>query len=464
MDELIFRSASSLAGMIRDRQVSSVEVVQAHLDRIEAVTPTLNAVVFVLADSALARARQLDRELSRGTLVGPLHGVPITIKDAVATAGVTTTGGTLGRAEYVPVKDATVVARLKRAGAIVIGKTNLPELSAAGETDNLVYGRTNNPYDPSRHPGGSSGGEGAAISSGQSPLGVGSDVGGSIRGPAHFCGIAGIKPTSGRVPGTGHYPAFAGGLSQLWQLGPLARYVKDLALALPILAGPDGADPTVAPVALRNPRDVDPAGLRVAFHTDIPEVPVTPKTAEAIRNAAAALTDAGVTVVEDRPLCLESIRSQFHAFNAGVGGDQLSRILARAGTSRRHKLMQQAIEFQREHRPSVTELAEILVWVDEFRRQMLSFLSGYDAILCPAHAHAAISHGQSNTPRYKDGSMYAMIHNMTGWPGAVVRAGTSGAGLPIGVQVVAKPWREDIALALAQCIEESLGGWQRPPL
>ena len=151
-----------------------------------------------------------------------------------------------------------MVARYKRAGAIVIGMTNLPELSAAGENDNLVFGRTNNPYDPSRHPGGSSGGEGAAIASGQSPLGVGSDVGGSIRGPAHFCGIAGIKPTSGRVPGTGHFPSFAGGFSQLWQLGPLARYVEDLILALPILAGPDGKDPTVAPVALRNPLDVDP--------------------------------------------------------------------------------------------------------------------------------------------------------------------------------------------------------------
>ena len=464
MAELIFESAVSLAGMIRNRQVSSVEVVQAHLDRIEAVSPTLNAVVVVLAESALGRARQLDAELSQGGVIGPLHGVPVTIKDAVSTAGVTTTGGTLGRADFVPNRDGAVVARYKRAGAIVIGKTNLPELSAAGETDNLVYGRTNNPYDPSKHPGGSSGGEGSAIASGQSPLGVGSDVGGSIRGPAHFCGIAGIKPTSGRVPGTGHYPAFAGGLSQLWQLGPMARTVEDLALALPILAGPDGKDPSVVPVALRDPGEVDPAKLRVAFYTALPEVPVTADVAGVVRDAATSLTESGIAVAEARPACLDSVREQIHAFNAAMHRGQLSRTLVKAGTTRCHPLLQQAIDFQGDHELSPADLAENLVWIDQFRAKMLSFLDDYDAVLCPAHAHPAIAHGLSNTPRYKDGSMYAMVYNVAGWPGAVVRAGNSEDGLPIGVQIVAKPWREDIALELARRIEESLGGWRRPPL
>ena len=464
MGELVFRSASSLAGMISGRQVSSEEVVRAHLDRIEAVNPKLNAIVLVLADSALARARALDRELSRGVVVGPLHGVPVTIKDAIATAGVVTTGGTLGRADYVPTRDATVVARLKQAGAIVIGKTNLPELSQAGESDNLVYGRTNNPYDTARHPGGSSGGEGAAIASGMSPLGVGSDVGGSIRGPAHFCGIAGIKPTSGRVPNTGHYPALGGALSQMWQLGPLARYVEDLILALPILAGPDGVDPGVMPVGLQDPGDVDLARLRVAFHVSVPEVPVTPETEETIRRAAQALAGAGAAVVEARPACLDSILDQIYSFYSGLSGDQTSRILARAGTTNVHNLLREATEFQREHMPSLVELIEILAWVDEFRRQMLSFLRDYDAILCPTHAHPAIAHGLSNTPRFKDGSMYCQIYNLTGWPGAAVRAGTSKDGSPISVQIVAKPWREDVALALAQRLERSLGGWQRPPL
>ena len=450
--------------MIRDRQVSSVEVVQAHLDRIADVNPVLNSVVVVLADYALARARQRDQDLSRGVLVGPLHGVPVTIKDAVETAGVTTTGGTLGRAGFVPAADATVVSRYKRAGAILIGKTNLPELSAAGETDNLVFGRTNNPYDLSCHPGGSSGGEGTAIASGQSPLGVGSDVGGSIRGPAHFCGIAGIKPTSGRVPGTGHFPSFAGGFSQLWQLGPMARFVEDLALALPILAGPDGKDPTTVPVALRDPKKVDPEKLRVAFYTSLPEVPVTQDVADSIRAAASALAGIGVSTAAARPACLDSIRDQIHAFNAAMNQDQLDRILTRTGTTRSHLLLRQAIEFQHENSLSPAELAENLVWIDGFRSQMLSFLDDFDALLCPAHAHPAIAHGLSNTPEYKDGSMYSMVYNVTGWPGAVVRAGNSSAGLPIGVQIVARPWREDIALALAQRIEDSLGGWQRPQL
>ena len=464
VNELVFDSASSLARRIRNREVSSVEVVQAHLDRIDAVNPALNSVVVVLAESALARARQLDSQLNGGGPVGPLHGVPVTIKDAIETKGVVSTGGTLGRAHHVPEFDAPVVTRLKNAGAIVIGKTNLPELSAAGESDNLVYGRVNNPYDTSRHPGGSSGGEGAAIASGQSPLGLGSDVGGSVRGPAHFCGIAGIKPTSGRVPGTGHFPSFMGGLARYWQIGPLARCVEDLELALPIIAGPDGIDPVTAPVRLRSPDDVDVEKLRVAFYTDVPEVPVTPGTALAIRAAAQAVADAGATVEEFRPKCLDAIRDQIRTLYAGVGGERLRRTLANVGTAKPHRLLQQAIEYQQAHRPSIIDLAEILVWVDEFRSQMLAFLTDYDAVLCPAHAHASIGHGLSNSPEYKDGPIYCMIYNFTGGPGAVVRSGTSADGLPIGVQIAARPWREDVTLALARRIEQALGGWQRPPL
>lgn len=464
MNDLVFESASALARMIRDRHVSSVEVVQAHLDRIAAVNSDLNSVVAVLDEAALSRARQLDEQMSGDGPVGPLHGVPVTIKDAIETAGVVSTGGTLGRAGFVPERDAPVVTRLKSAGAIVIGKTNLPELSAAGESDNLVYGRVNNPYDTARHPGGSSGGEGAAIASGQSPLGLGSDVGGSVRGPAHFCGIAGIKPTSGRVPGTGHFPSFMGGLARYWQIGPLARRVEDLELALPIIAGPDGVDPAVAPVRLGSPGEVDIAKLRVAFYTDVPEVPVTPGTARAIRDAAAAVADAGAVVEEFRPDCLESVRDQIRALYAGVGGERLERTLARVGTDRAHRLLQEAIGYQRTHRPSIVELAEILVWVDQFRSRMLGFLTRYDAVLCPAHAHASIGHGLSNAPEYKDGPIYCMLYNFTGGPGTVVRAGTSADGLPIGVQIAARPWREHITLALARRVEDVLGGWSQPPL
>ena len=230
MDSLIYASATALAAAIRARKLSSLEVVQACLRRIEEVNPQLNAVVQLAAHTAQEQARKADAALARGEIGGPLHGVPITVKDSFDTAGMVSTWGTPGRAGYVPAQDATAVARLKAAGAIVLGKTNTPEFTYSYETDNPVYGLTHNPYDLEYSPGGSSGGAAAIVACGGSPLDVGSDTGGSIRLPAHFCGIAGIKPTSGRVPRTGHAIAFGGLLDAFTQVGPLARYVEDLAL------------------------------------------------------------------------------------------------------------------------------------------------------------------------------------------------------------------------------------------
>ena len=241
--------------------------------------------------------------MARGDDLGPLHGVPITLKDSIDTEGVVTTGGTKGRADFVPEQDSTVAARLRAAGAILLGKTNTPELTLAGETANLVYGRTNNPYDVTRMPGGSSGGAGAIIAAGGSPLDMGSDTGGSIRLPSHFNGIAGIKPNSGRVPRTGHIvPYGMGAVDSLTQLGPMARYVEDLALSLPIIAGPDWIDPAIVAMPLGDPADVDVASLRVAMHTDNGLMSPTKETADAVIAAAAALGEAGVSVVEDRPV------------------------------------------------------------------------------------------------------------------------------------------------------------------
>src|SRR5437660_6870389 len=218
MDELIYASATSLAQAIRDKRVSSQEVVEAYIHRIEAVNPQLNAVVQLTAETALTQARQADVALARGEITGPLHGVPITIKDSFDTRGVISTAGTKGRTSYVPQQDATAVARMRAAGAILLGKTNLPELSLAYESNNLIYGRTNNPYDLSRTPGGSSGGESAIIAAGGSPLGLGTDAAGSIRWPAHCCGIVGIKPTRGRVPMTGAFPPSVGATGALWHV------------------------------------------------------------------------------------------------------------------------------------------------------------------------------------------------------------------------------------------------------
>src|SRR5690348_6896948 len=232
MDNIIFASAATLARAIREKQVSSREVVEAYLQRIEAINPTLNAVVQVRAEAARAEARQADEALARGELRGPLHGVPFTIKDTYDVAGMICTCGTKGRAANVAQQDATAVARLRAAGGIALGLTNVPELLLAYESDNLIYGRTNNPYDLARTPGGSSGGEAATIAAGGSPLGLGTDSGGSIRVPAHFCGVAGLKPTWGRVPLTGLFPPPFGTSARLRHAGPLARYVEDLALAL----------------------------------------------------------------------------------------------------------------------------------------------------------------------------------------------------------------------------------------
>jgi len=240
--DITTKSASELAGAIRSKKLSSKAIVEAHLEQIAKVNPKLNAIVQLTADSARKEADEADAALARGEIKGSLHGVPITIKDTLETTGVICTGGTKGRANFVPKADATAVARLRAAGGIILGKTNVPELAGAIETDNLVYGRTNNPYDLARTPGGSSGGEAAIVAACGSPLGLGTDAGGSIRIPAHFCGLAAIKPTSGRVPRTGQFPMPMGARNAVFHISLIARKVEDLALALPIIAGPDFRD------------------------------------------------------------------------------------------------------------------------------------------------------------------------------------------------------------------------------
>jgi len=463
VEELIYTSATALARAIRAKEVSSEEVVNAYLQRIDEVNPKLNAVVQVTADTARVQAREADAALARGDIKGPLHGVPITIKDSFETTGVISTGGTKGRASFVPKQDASVVARMRAAGAILLGKTNLPELALLPETNNLVYGQTNNPYDLSRTPGGSSGGEGAIIAAGGSPLGIGSDSGGSIRIPAHFCGIAGIKPTTGRVPTTGQFPPRSSGRQEtLWGVGPLARFVEDLMLALPIISGVDWRDPVVVPMPLGDPRAVAIKNLRVAFYTDYGEVLPTLETAEAVRTTAKALSDAGMVVEEAQPEVIEQSASIWFRLVAGDGGTWCQELLKAVGTTETHPFLQRVLELMAPHAMSTTEFCAVLIELDAFRSKMLSFMENYDLIICPVVACPALPHGTvaDNAAFFH----YPMTDNLTGWPVAVVRGGTSPEGLPIGVQIVARPWREDVALAAAQCIETALGGWQRPPL
>ena len=464
MDDTLRHSATALAQAIRDKKVSSREVVEAHLRRIEEVNSKLNAVVQIVAERALSEAEQADSALARGETQGILHGVPITLKDSIDTQGVVTTGGTKGRTNYVPGADATVAARLKAQGAILMGKTNTPELTLAGETDNLVYGRTNNPYDLSRSPGGSSGGAAAIIASCGSPFDIGSDTGGSIRAPSHFCGIAGIKPTSGRVPRTGHIvPYGMGAVDSLTQLGPMARYVEDLKLVLSIIAGVDGRDPGIIPMPpVGDPDRIDVGQLRIAVHTDNGVMGPTPDIAKTVENAAVALKDMGVTIEHECPKAIAE-NADLPADLMGADGRAWTRrLLEKAGTTEVHPWLVNRLE---DAKPvSTAEFTEILERLDAYRSDMLGFLKDYDAILCPACAFSALPHGASIGDDKAKGFSYTNAYNLTGWPGAVVRAGVSHDGMPIGVQVVARPWREDVALALCQSIEAAIGGWRPPAL
>ncbi len=460
-DALCFQPAADLARRIRAGDVSSAEAVDACLARIEEVNAALNAVVR-LAPDARGRARAADEAFAHGEPLGPLHGVPFTLKDSIDTAGLVTTAGTVGWRDRVPSRDATVAARLRAAGAILLGKTNTPEFTWSDETDNDVYGRTNNPYDLERTPGGSSGGPGAIVAAGGSPFDIGSDTGDSIRQPAHVCGIAGIKPTSGRVPRTGHWPDYRGILGPLTQLGPMARRVDDLALVLPVIAGPDGEDPQVAPVAMPDLERRDVRGLRVVAFADNGIRTPTPATASAVEAAVSALAEAGAVVRREVPPGLPAAWQVWDAMIRADGWAWLQRLIAGAGTPGMGSYDTRGWLSPATALPG-PELTALLERADAIRAAFRRWMADVDVIVCPAMPQAAIRHGESNADWF--GDTYSDVHNLTGLPAVVVRGGSTEDGrLPIGVQLVAAPWREDLALAAARQVEAASGGWRRPPI
>lgn len=435
MDELCYLSATTLARRIRERELRSEEVVQAHLRRIEVVNPRLNAVVQLGREQALEDARAADAALAHGQHIGPLHGVPFTVKDWIDAAGLPCTGGDLAFRTRVPAEDATVVARMRQAGAILLGKTNVG-------VENPVYGRTNNPYNLAYSPTGSSSGEAALIAAGGSPLGLGSDSGGSIRQPAHACGIAGLKPTTGRIPLTGHFPFISAMNDPRTTIGPMTRFVEDLALALSILSGMDWKDASVIPMPLADWRAVDVRTLRVAYYTHHAEAEPTSETAETCRQTAHVLADMGARVEQALPPRIEEashITRQYWQRPESASADEWVTT--------------------EEVRLSSLEVEQHLFNWDRFRRALIGFIAHYDVILTPAAERPATAHGTE-----AGWIPYTLPYSLTGWPCVVVRAGTAPEGLPIGVQIVARPWRDDVALAVAHVIERSLGGWQPPNL
>ena len=462
MSELVYWSAARIARAIRAGDISAREVVDACLMRIDQVNPAINAVVQLVPERARAEADLLDRETARGDSRGPLHGVPITLKDSIDTLGIVSTGGTMGRKDFIPAKDAPVAARLRAAGAVLLGKTNTPELTFSGETCNLIYGRTRNPFDLDRSPGGSSGGSAAIIACGGSALELGSDTGGSIREPAHLCGIAGIKPTSGRTPRSGHIVAYGGGaLDSLTQIGPMARSVEDLALSLPIICGPDGEDPYVHPVAIGDPSRLDLGGLRIAWHADNGIRSPDPEIQRVVAETADALTQAGLklqsAVLPETREIVDIITELRFATNAGL----IRRLLEHHGTEQHSPELDGYLALPGSEHDALDP--RILEDIDRLRSKALGFFSDFDVILCPASFALARPHKASHADSFKDWC-YLQPQNLLGWPGAVVRAGISAQGLPVGVQIVAPPWREDIALALAMKVESLMGGFEPPPL
>lgn len=456
-EELIFRSASELARLIRSRSISSEELVRAYLARIFEVNPRLNAVCQIDEKGALAAAREADAALKRGGEVGKLHGIPITIKDSFDTKGIVSTGGTEGRRAFVPEKDATVVARLRAAGAIVLGKTNTPELTLSYDTENLIYGRTHNPYDLARTPGGSSGGAAAILAVGGSALDIGSDTAGSIRIPAHFCGIAGLKPTIGRVSRAGHILPPGGVVGRQTHVGPMARFVEDLVLALSIIAGPDPEDPEVMSVALEDPATVDVAALRVGYFTESSKGRATSEMMQAVRSATETLASAGLKCEPARPPGFEAGAQILGALNGGDGGDYYRKLLRQYGTTNLAPQTSNFLQHIRSGALSGRRQADVLLDWATLRESSLKFMRDFEILISPPCSNAAPKPQHSGFIDYS----YSSHFNLLGWPAAVVRVGRTALGLPKGVQIVGRPWKEHEVLAVALLLEKKLGGWKK---
>jgi Asp-tRNA(Asn)/Glu-tRNA(Gln) amidotransferase A subunit family amidase len=470
MNDLTFLPAVSMAEQIRKKRISPVELVESHLAQIETLNPRLNAFVQVDAERARRAAHEAEARVMQKKKLGLLHGVPVSIKSSISVAGMRCESGTRLRAGFVAAQDAPLVARLRAAGAIVLGMTNTPELLMAWETDNPLYGRTNNPWDLERTPGGSSGGEAAAIAAGMSAGGVGSDGGGSIRVPAHFSGICGLKPTPGRIPSTGHYPVSAGPFALIGVVGPMARTVADLRVLFKVMQGPDIGDTCAAPVPLRWPNEEQARKLRIGYFDDDGRTPVTPETSAAVRTAAEALRGAGFQVERFQPEGLEEARQLWRKFFVAAGG-MLLRPMFKGRESDLSPILKQFLEWSAAE-PVLTGETLLYAWIqrDELRVRFLAQMQRYHILLCPAAAIPAFRHGERSwmvegkTVHYLDAWSYTEFFNLLGNPAAVVPVGRSSEGLPIGVQIVGRPWEEEQVLSVAATLEKQCGAWKRPPL
>jgi len=461
--------AWQIAAGIRDRQFLSFDVVDAHFRLIHQLEPKLHAFVSLDEDRARQQARWADEAIASRQSVGPLHGVPITIKSSIDVSGLLCETGTRLRQGNIATVDAPLVSRLKSAGAIVLGNTAVAEFLMAWETRSALYGTTNSPWDLERTPGGSSGGEAAAIAACCSAGGIGSDGGGSIRVPAHFSGICGLKPTPGRIPATGHFPSSVGPFSLIGVVGPMARTVHDLQLLFDIVAGPDNGDPNAAPVPLRKPDKTSLRQLRIGYFEDDGRIPVTKETRLAVQQAAQALRDDGFTVEAFMPEGLDEALRLWHILFV----DGVSVLLRQSYKDREgdmYSIVREVLELSEKDPPlTMDTLLNTLFARDVLRSRFLAQMDRYPILLCPVASAPAFRHGERSwkidgkTVVYPSAFCYSQWFNLLGNPAAVVPMASSPEGLPIGVQIVGRPWEEEQVLAVAARIEQA-GGWKEPPI
>lgn len=434
-NDLIGISALELAATIKGGRASSVEVVSAHLDQVSRVNPTLKAVVQISA-RALEDAAIADQVLASGADIGPLHGVPFTVKDWIETKDLICAAGMDDRRDRLPKRDATVVARMRAAGAILLGKTK------PGSTED-IYPAPNNPHNLAHTPGSSSSGEAAIIAALGSPLGLGSDSGGSLRWPAHCCGVAALKPTSGLVPNTGHIPPIVALSDPRTVIGPFARTVADLETTLKVISGEDGKDASTLPVALGSMDDISISSLRIACFTSFEGASPDAATVSALEDARHAVEACGATVIEAIPPRIDEALGITQAYWSRPESGSL-KTWAPWGQS---TLSADAIE------------RSLFEW-DRLRRAFTEFMADFDLVICPTGETAAPTRSEALAQDY----IYTLPFSLTGQPVAVVRMGTSPGGLPIGIQIAAKPFRDPIALAGARVLERRAGPWAAPKI
>jgi amidase len=468
MNDIVLEPAVRQLELLRSGQISVVELAEAHIQQIERLNPQLN--VFADFDAERVRERARKHDACRGTRSHrPLFGLPVTVKSSIATRGFKCEIGSLLHKDEVPRQDAVVVARLRAAGALILGTTNCPEFLMAYETANLLHGRTDNPWDLGRTPGGSSGGESAAIAAGLSAAGLGSDSGGSVRVPAHFTGICSLKPTPGRIPSRGHLPPCVGPFSTLGAIGPIARTMADVALLFRTLSGQDPLDPVSPPIAFREPALDELRAKTIGFFEDDGLVPVTPETRAAVNDATTALREAGFRVEPFRPRTLEQLRQLWWKFFVQCG----AMFYAPGIRGREHQLspiFREFLGFSAAVPPlTAQQLLDAWAELDLIRSKTLEAMSKYPVLLCPVASIPAFRHQErtwvieSQAVDYLDAVRHTQWFNALAAPAAVVPVTSSPEGLPIGVQIVARPFEDETVLGVASVVDAAFG-YKPPPM